>query len=197
MSSFFSMLSRMKYITRWGLMNNKRNENISEHSLEVAMIAHCMATMGNIRLGKNLNADYIAVMGLFHDCTEIITGDMPTPVKYYNEEIKSAYKEIERNAAMELVNLLPDDFKSVYEPLLSESGVDDYEKRLVKAADKISAYIKCIEEMRMGNDEFKKAKESIKQAIDDLCLPEADMFMKEFIPSYSLTLDEQKSYKAN
>ncbi len=195
MSSFFSMLSRMKYITRWGLMNNKRNENISEHSLEVAMIAHCLATLGNVRLNKNLNADHIAVMGLFHDCTEIITGDMPTPVKYYNEKIKCAYKEIEKNAAVELVNLLPEDLQGVYEPLLSEHGGDEYEHRLVKAADKISAYIKCIEEIRMGNDEFKKAKESTADAIEALALPEANIFMEEFIPSYSLTLDEQKACK--
>ncbi|MBQ2152678.1 MAG: 5'-deoxynucleotidase, partial [Clostridia bacterium] len=146
-SSFFSMIFRMKYINRWGLMNNKRTENLSEHSLEVAMIAHCLATIGNVRLQKNLDADHIAVMGLFHDCTEIITGDMPTPVKYYNEEIRRTYKEIEKKAASELVRLLPDDMQSIYEPLLYEQGNTEYEAKLVKAADKISAYIKCIEEV--------------------------------------------------
>ena len=192
MSSFFSMIFRMKYITRWGLMNNKRSENLSEHSLEVAMIAHCLATIGNKRLSKDLDADHIAVMGLFHDCTEIITGDMPTPVKYYNEEIRRTYKEIERTAAKELVKLLPEDMKDIYEPLLNERGNTEYEARLVKAADKICAYIKCIDEIRMGNDEFNKARSSAAKAIAALQLPEADIFMEEFAPSYALTLDEQK-----
>ncbi len=191
-SSFFSMIFRMKYINRWGLMNNKRTENLSEHSLEVAMIAHCLATIGNVRLQKNLDADHIAVMGLFHDCTEIITGDMPTPVKYYNEEIRRTYKEIEKKAASELVRLLPDDMQSIYEPLLYEQGNTEYEAKLVKAADKISAYIKCIEEVRMGNDEFKKAKDATAKAIAGYNIPEADIFIKEFAQSYALTLDELK-----
>ena len=192
MSSFFSMIFRMKYITRWGLMNNKRSENLSEHSLEVGMIAHCLATIGNKRLGKQLDADHIAVMGMFHDCTEIITGDMPTPVKYFNEEIRRTYKGIERTAAKELVKLLPDDMKDVYEPLLNEQGNCEYETRLVKAADKICAYIKCIDEIRMGNDEFNKARTSAAAAIAALDLDEANIFMEEFAPSYALTLDEQK-----
>lgn len=190
MSSFFSMLSRMKYINRWGLMNCTRSENISEHSLEVAMIAHCLAVLGNKRLGKNLDANKIAVMGMFHDCTEIITGDMPTPIKYYNPKIKKAYKEVEQVAANELLNMLPDDLQEAYRPFFEED--DGYSGRLVKAADKLSAYIKCIEELRMGNDEFKNAMESTKQSIESLKLEEADIFMKEFIPSYKLTLDEQK-----
>lgn len=196
MSSFFSMLSRMKYINRWGLMNNTRSENISEHSLEVAMIAHCLATLGNVRLGKELNADKIAVVGMFHDCTEIITGDMPTPVKYGNDEITKAYKAVEALAGEELLSLLPEDLRGAYQPLLCESsdGIGEYGAKLVKAADKISAYIKCIEELRMGNDEFKSAMESTEKAISQLNLPEADIFMREFIPSYRLTLDEQKSH---
>ena len=120
--TFFAMISRMKYINRWGLMNNKRTENLSEHSLETALIAHALATLGNKRLGKSLDADHIAVMAVFHDCTEIITGDMPTPVKYYNDEIRRSYKEIERIAAKELVSLLPEDLQDVYEPLLNEKG---------------------------------------------------------------------------
>ncbi len=192
MSSFFAMISRMKYINRWGLMNNKRTENLSEHSLEVAMIAHCLATLGNVRLNKTLDADHIAVMGLFHDCTEIITGDMPTPIKYYNEEIRRSYKEIEQIAAYELTELLPEDMKGVYEPLLNEVGNTEYETKLLKAADKIAAYIKCVDEIRMGNDEFLTARDSTEKAIKELRLPEADMFMAEFAPSYGLTVYEQK-----
>ena len=190
MSSFFAMISRMKYINRWGLMNNKRTENLSEHSLEVAMIAHCLATLGNVRLNKTLDADHIAVMGLFHDCTEIITGDMPTPIKYYNEEIRRSYKEIEQIAAYELTELLPEDMKGVYEPLLNEVGNTEYETKLLKAADKIAAYIKCVDEIRMGNDEFLTARDSTEKAIKELRLPEADMFMEEFAPAYGLTLFE-------
>ncbi len=186
------MIFRMKYIDRWQLMNNRRSENLSEHSLEVAMIAHCLATIGNVRLGKSLDADHIAVMGLFHDCTEIITGDMPTPVKYYNEEIRRTYKEIEKQSALELVHLLPKDMQDVYEPLLSEKGNDEYETILVKAADKISAYIKCIDEIRLGNDDFIIAKKSIAKAIADFSIHEADIFMEEFAPSFELTLDELK-----
>ena len=173
-------------------MNNKRTENLSEHSLEVAMIAHCLATLGNVRLNKTLDADHIAVMGLFHDCTEIITGDMPTPIKYYNEEIRRSYKEIEQIAAYELTELLPEDMKGVYEPLLNEVGNTEYETKLLKAADKIAAYIKCVDEIRMGNDEFLTARDSTEKAIKELRLPEADMFMAEFAPSYGLTVYEQK-----
>ena len=190
--TFFAMISRMKYINRWGLMNNKRTENLSEHSLETALIAHALATLGNKRLGKSLDADHIAVMAVFHDCTEIITGDMPTPVKYYNDEIRRSYKEIERIAAKELVSLLPEDLQDVYEPLLNEKGNTEYETRLVKAADKIAAYVKCIDEIRLGNDEFVKAKEASEKAIKAMNLPEADIFMKEFAPAYGLTLYEIK-----
>lgn len=190
--TFFAMISRMKYINRWGLMNNKRTENLSEHSLETAVIAHALATLGNIRLGKSLDADHIAVIAIFHDCTEIITGDMPTPVKYYNDEIRRSYKEIERIAAKELVSLLPDDIQNVYEPLLNEKGNTEYETKLVKAADKIAAYVKCIDEIRLGNDEFVKAKEASEKAIKAMNLPEADIFMEEFAPAYGLTLYEIK-----
>ena len=193
MSSFFSMIFRMKYINRWQLMNNRRSENLSEHSLEVAMIAHCLAVIGNTRLGKKLDEDHIAVLGLFHDCTEIITGDMPTPVKYYNEEIRKTYKEIENKAADELVRLLPREMRDIYVPLLTEKGSNEYETKLVKAADKISAYIKCIDEIRSGSDDFLIARESTKKAISEYGLPEADIFMEEFVPSFALTLDELKS----
>ena len=190
--TFFATMWRMKYIERWALMRSSRNESLSEHSLDVAMIAHALCTIGNERLHKNLNAERAVLIALYHDAAEIITGDMPTPVKYYNEEIRRTYKEIERTAAKELVKLLPDDMKDVYEPLLNEKGNTEYEAKLVKAADKICAYIKCIDEIRMGNDEFNKAGTSAANAIAALRLPEADIFMEEFAPSYALTLDEQK-----
>ena len=190
MSKFFAMISRMKYINRWGLMNNKRTENLSEHSLEVAIVAHCLATLGNVRLGKNLDADHISVMALFHDCTEIITGDMPTPIKYYNDDIKNSYKKIEKMAAKELADMLPKDMRSVYEPLLNEVGNNDYERKIMKAADKISAYLKCVDEIRMGNDEFVKAKEKLEKAVKKLEIEEADIFMEEFAPEYGLSLYE-------
>ncbi len=191
-SHFYAMLSRMKHIYRWGLMNNTKNENISEHSLQVAMIAHCLVLIHNKRFGGNLNAERAALLAIFHDSTEIITGDMPTPVKYYNEEIKNVYKEIENTAADRLVSMLPQDLREDFESIIKINSESDIElKPYVKAADKFSALIKCIEELRMGNDEFKKAKETIAQAIDNMNLPEAKVFEEEFLPSFYLSLDEQ------
>ncbi|MBR3537593.1 MAG: 5'-deoxynucleotidase [Eubacterium sp.] len=193
---FFATISRMKYIERWALMRSSRPENLSEHSLEVAMIAHCLAVIGNVRYGRQLDADQAALIGLYHDASEIITGDMPTPVKYYNSEIRGAYREVESVANERLLSLLPDDLKPVYEMILTGCGVrtDDerYLRRLVKAADKISALIKCIEEERSGNQEFGMAKVSTEKAIAKIAqeLPEVDDFVKEFLPSYGKTLDE-------
>ena len=188
MNSFFAMLARMKYIDRWGLMNNTRTENISEHSLETAVLAHALVSIANARLNACLDADRAAVVGLFHDASEIITGDMPTPVKYYNPEIKNAYKAVEKVAQDKLLALLPDDLREGYRPLISGGG--DELEAYVKAADKLSALIKCIEEVRMGNNEFLKAKASIEQALADMELPALDIFMEEFLPAYYLTLDE-------
>ncbi len=188
-SHFYAILSRMKNINRWGLMRNTRNENLSEHSLEVAFIAHSLAIIGNKRLGKNYNQDRIAVCAMFHDTSEIITGDMPTPIKYYNPEIKEAYKKIEAIAEDELISMLPADmqadFKDVYSP-------DKESALLIKAADKLSALIKCIEEVKMGNMEFKDAEKSTRTSIRMLNCPEADIFLKQFIESFYLTLDEQR-----
>ncbi len=185
---YFAMLSRMKHIARWGLMRNVREENLSEHSLETAFIAHALCKINNIRLGGNLNADRAAVLAMFHDTTEIITGDLPTPIKYKNEQIKSVYKEIEASAADKLLELLPEDLKSEYAELYSET---DKELLLIlRAADKLSALIKCIEEGRMGNDEFRIAEKSCKKAIDELNCAEANIFVEEFLDSYRLTLDE-------
>ncbi len=187
---FYAMLSRMKNIYRWGLMRNTKQENLSEHSLETAYIAHALALIHNNCFGGNINAERVAVAAMFHDTSEIITGDMPTPIKYYNSGIKDAYKDIEKQAQKSLTNMLPSYIKTDIEGIYNES--DKTVRVLVRAADKISAYIKCVEELNMGNREFLQAEASIKKAIADMNLPEADKFMEDFIPSYSLSLDEQK-----
>lgn len=188
--SFFAMMARMKYIERWSLMRSTSPENISEHSLEVAMIAHALAIIGNKRLQKNYQAEHIALLGMYHDCTEIITGDMPTPIKYQNPDIQSAYKQIEKAAAFRLLNMLPVDLREEYEAYLIDSKQSSSEKQLLKAADKLSALIKCIEEENAGNQEFRSAKKSITRAIHELNCEEAEIFMQEFLPAYELTLDE-------
>ncbi len=193
MHHFFAMISRMKYINRWGLMRNTRSENLCEHSFETAVIAHALAVLRNTRFGGRVDAERAALLALYHDATEIITGDMPTPVKYYNRELRSAYREVERAAQGRLLAYLPDDMKSVYGPLLGEPLPSDAELLpLVKAADKIAAVIKCVEEKRVGNREFSSAENSLRRAVAGMHLPEADCFLSEFLPSYSLTLDEQK-----
>lgn len=187
---FFAMMSRMKYINRWGLMRNTLKENICEHSLEVAMIAHALGVINNTYFDGNLNADRLAIMGMYHDSTEIITGDMPTPVKYYNPAIRDAYKEVELVARDELLKGLPAGMRDIYRPVLADTEEERELWRYVKAADKLSAYIKCIEEQRMGNSDFEKAGESIRCIIDDMHMPEVDYFVENFIPPYMLTLDE-------
>ena len=192
--NFFATISRMKYIDRWALMRNSRNETLSEHSLEVAMIAHALAVIGNVRYDRNLDENSAALIGLYHDSSEIITGDMPTPVKYYNPEIKEAYKEVEKIAEYKLLQKLPSDLRPAFEKIYKtdNSAEDHYLRRLVKAADKISAYIKCIEEEKAGNTEFKTAKASIGKSLDKLSeeLPEVKDFVDEFLPPYGKTLDE-------
>lgn len=187
---FFAMMARMKYIERWALMRNSIRENISEHSLEVSMIAHALAVIGNKRFDKHLNAEKAALIALYHDSTEIITGDMPTPIKYYNRDIISAFKQIEDNAASTLLQMLPKDLQSEYESIFFAKEDEAYLWKLVKAADKLSAYIKCIEEEKAGNQEFVKAKLSIASSIDKMQLPEVDEFKKDFLSSYEKTLDE-------
>lgn len=188
-SHFYAMLSRMKNIYRWGLMRNTRQENLSEHSLEVAYIAHALAVIKNRRLGGNVDANAVAVAAMFHDTSEIIIGDMPTPVKYYNADIKSVYKNIEGIANERLLNLLPEDLRGDYAPLYSPDGET---AKIIKAADKISALIKCIEESVGGNREFEAAKKSTLKAIKELKLPEADIFLDEFIDSFYLPIDDMK-----
>ena len=190
-SNFFAMLSRMKYINRWGLMNNTRYENISEHSQQVAVLAHCLVLIHNKRFGGSLDPERAALLAVFHDATEIITGDMPTPVKYANRDIRDIYRDIEDKAADRLTSMLPEDFRGVYSDILKQCGDGDDKLRVfVKAADRFSALIKCIDEMRMGNDEFAKARETIEKSIREMNLPEAEVFEKEFLPAFSLPLDE-------
>lgn len=187
---FYAMLSRMKYINRWGLMRNTREENLSEHSLEVAFIAHALGIINNEVFNGSINADRLAILGMYHDVTEIITGDMPTPVKYYNSEIRTAYKEVEKAAGQEILTGLPENIRKRYNNLLTES---ENEKELwiyVKAADKLSALIKCIEERKMGNTDFFKAEQSTLDSIKNMGIAEADYFIEHFIPAYSMTLDE-------
>ena len=188
--SFGAMLSRMKYIDRWALMRNSTKENISEHSLEVAMISHLLAVIGRVRFGKDLDADKAALIGIYHDSTEIITGDMPTPIKYYNDDMRDTFKEIEDLAAIQLLAMLPDDIREEYEDLFFPQEKDAYLWKLVKAADKISALIKCVEEEKAGNTEFANAKKMTKKSIDAMKMEEVEVFLEEFFPAYLKTLDE-------
>ena len=188
--NFFAMMSRMKYIERWALMKNTAQENVCEHSLEVGMIAHALAVIGNTRFNKELNAEKAALIGMYHDSSEIITGDMPTPVKYYNADIKNAMKEVETVANKKILSMLPEDMQESYKSIFFKTKEDEYLWKLVKGADKISALIKCMEELNTGNVEFRSARVSLEKAIDEMKLEEVDVFMKEFLPAYGNTLDE-------
>ena len=191
--SFFALLSRMKYIDRWALMRNAREENLSEHCLEVAILSHALATIGNLRLKKKLSPEKLALRALYHDASEILTGDMPTPVKYGKEALRAAYKEVEKEAEERLLLALPEDMQGAYRELffLAEEENTAYENRLLKAADKLSALIKCREEIRAGNQEFSTALQSTERAIEKLAteLPELRIFMEEFLSAYGKTLD--------
>ena len=191
---FFAMLDRMQYIARWGLMRNSRTENIKEHSFDVAVIAQCLALLYNRNRGATVLDPYqVAAYGLYHDCTEILTGDLPTPIKYRNKEITKAYKEVESEAARTLVSLLPEELRDEYLDLLDPSyGGEHGEemKKLVKAADKIAAYVKCIREKSSGSLEFISAQETLEESIRKMELPEADEFMDKFVPPFGFTLDQ-------
>ena len=189
--NFYAMLSRMKYINRWGLMRNTISENIAEHSLDVAIIAHGLATIGNVYFGKNINSDRVAVLAMFHDATEIITGDLPTPIKYFAPEIKKAYKDVEAFAGKQILSTMPKEMESKYYDILMPNSEEKEVWKYVKAADKISALIKCVEEIAMGNMDFIQAKKSTKEAVKNMNMEEADYFIENFLPAYSLTLDEQ------
>ena len=190
--SFYAMMSRIKYIHRWGLMKNTRNENLSEHSLEVAMVAHALGVINNKRFDGSINPERLAVLAMFHDVSEIITGDLPTPVKYDNRTITNAYKELEEQARLSLLKMLPDDIAAEYKSILCENEDELLLWKYVKAADTISALIKCTEELIMGNAEYSKIKQSKLRAIEKIDLPEVKVLMQEMFPAYELTLDEQK-----
>lgn len=191
-SAFFAIISRMKYIDRWALMRNTHSENLSEHSLDTAVIAHALAVIHNKRFGGSVNPERAALLAIFHDVPEVVTGDMPTPVKYFSDEIRSAYAEVEAAAEKRLLALLPDDMRAEYLPLITHAGEDTELLRIVKCADKLSALIKCIEEEKACNREFSAARASTEQAIRDMGLPEGIEFLEKFIPPFALTLDEQK-----
>lgn len=186
--SFFALISRMRYIGRWGLMRNSLPENIQEHSHMVAVIAHCLAVIGRDIYGKNCSPDRCAAAALYHDASEILTGDLPTPIKYHDDAIRNSYKEIEHMACERLLNFLPPELRPSFEPLLIDE--DPVVTQYVKAADKLSAYIKCIEERKAGNNEFISAESQILEMLKENSLPEVKYFMENFIPAFELTLDE-------
>lgn len=190
MSHLFAYLSRMKYIERWGLMHNVHVENIQEHSLQVAMISHALAVIKNRYFDGNVNPDRVAVLAMYHDASEVITGDLPTPIKYFSPRIKEAYKEIEEIANQRLLELVPTEMQEDFVSIFFPEPDDEAHWLLVKAGDKISAYLKCLEERKAGNQEFSRAEQQLRSAIKKLDLPEVTWFVQRFVPSMKLTLDE-------
>jgi len=188
MSHFFAYLYRMKYISRWSLMKNTVSENLKEHSLDVAMVAHCLAVIRNEIYGGNCDPDRIAVEALYHDAAETMTGDLPTPIKYMTPQIRDAYQSIEREAETRILAMLPEELQAAYKPLLSPMDAQD--KILLKAADRICAYIKCRQELKGGNDEYRRAAEQTKLALEGMSLPEVTYFFDTFLPSFELSIDE-------
>ena len=185
---FFAYLSRLKLIRRWSLMRNTVPENDAEHSLQVAMIAHAIAVIARDRYGREVNPEHVLSLAVYHDATEVMTGDLPTPVKYHNDELRGAYHRLEDLSADRLLALLPEDMQPAFTPYMKQSS--GYEHTLVKAADRISACIKCMEEQRAGNREFDYAAENIRRSIAGIDLPEVKDFLKEFLPAFDMTLDE-------
>ncbi|HDL8054858.1 TPA: 5'-deoxynucleotidase [Yersinia enterocolitica] len=190
MSHFFAHLSRLKLINRWPLMRNVRTENVSEHSLQVAFVAHALAIIKNRKFNGNLNADRIALLAMYHDASEVITGDLPTPIKYYNPQIAHEYKKIEKVAQQKLIEMLPEELQHDFRCLLDEHYYNEEEKALVKQADALCAYLKCLEELSAGNNEFIQAKARLEKTLAMRQSPEMDYFMEVFVPSFSLSLDE-------
>lgn len=189
---FFAYISRMRYISRWGLMRNTMPENIQEHSHMVAVLAHGLALIRREVFGEEIDPGAVAVAALYHDASEIFTGDLPTPVKYQNPEILEAYKKVEAGAADRLVGMLPEKLGAAYAPIFTSP--DPEITSLIKAADKLAAYVKCLEELKAGNLEFKSAAQQTEAALKALGLPELDYFMEWFLPAFSLTLDELQSH---
>ena len=189
MSKFFAYLNRMKYIKRWSLMRSIREENIMEHSQAVAVIAHALALITNKICGGNVDVNKTVLLAQYHEVGEVITGDLPTPIKYFNPEIKTAYKDLEKTACKRILEMLPEELKGEYEKYVLPDE-NDYEFKLVKGADRLAAYLKCVEELKFGNSEFKKAKGTILKDLKDMKLSEVDYFLKCFAPAFELTLDE-------
>jgi 5'-deoxynucleotidase len=190
MSHFFAYLSRMKFIRRWGLMHNTYPENVQEHSLRVALVAHALAVIRNRLFAGNVSAERTALLALYHDAGEVLTGDLPAPVKYFNPEIKNAYKEIEAAAASRLLKMIPEGLQADYQRLFFAEEADQEPRDLVKAADKLCAYLKCLEEIGAGNQEFAKAEKTLRASVEELDLPEVRYFLDTFVPSFRLTIDE-------
>lgn len=189
MNHFFAYLDRMKLIRRWGLMRNTLPENDMEHTLQTAYIAHGLAVIGKVRYGRKIDPEHIAMLAMYHDVSEVITGDLPTPVKYKTPDIQVAYRELEDHAKEQLLDMLPGDLRSHFAPYVQPDESSD-EWKIVKSADRISAYLKCLEEEKMGNRDFEKAKATVLQSLQDNPLPEVQDFMREFVPSFSLSMDE-------
>lgn len=188
MYNFFAYISRMKYITRWSLMRNSFSENVQEHSHAVAVLAHALGVIGRDVFGKTCDPNACAAAALFHDASEILTGDLPTPIKYYSPAIREAYRQVEEESSAKLLAMLPEEIRASYEPLLCEE--DDEIRKIVKAADKLSAYIKCVEELHTGNTEFRDAGHETLEAIKAMEMPEVEWFLDHFGDSFGLTLDE-------
>ena len=189
-SHFFAYISRMRFIQRWALMRNTAPENVQEHSHQVAVLAHALAVIRKEKFGGAIDPGAVAVAALYHDASEILTGDMPTPIKYDNPAIQHAYKEVEAVAEKKLLHMLPEELQSVYAPILTPADAEV--EKLVKAADKLSAYIKCVEELKAGNTEFREAAAQTRRALEGGGVPEVDYFLDTFMDSFSLTLDELK-----
>ena len=187
-SHFFPMIARMRYINRWGLMRNTRLENIQEHSHQVAVLAHALAVIQNRRFGGQVDPGAVAVAALYHDASEILTGDMPTPIKYDNPDIQNAYHQVEAVAEQKLLSMLPPDLRPDFTEAVTIP--DPAVRALVKAADKLSAYLKCVEELKAGNTEFRKAKEQTWAALQQNPIPALGYFMEHFLDGFELTLDE-------
>lgn len=189
-SSFYAYLSKLRWIKRWGLKRNAHSENVMEHSWEVAVIAHALALIKNRYFEGTLDANAIATAALYHDASEVITGDLPTPIKYHSTSILNAYKQIEKQAELELLNLLPDTLQADYQPLLIHSQIPEEHNAIIKAADRISAYLKCQAELKAGNQEFEIAARRIEKQIQESHQPEVQFFMQTFAPSCGLALDD-------
>lgn len=189
-SHFFAHLARMNLIQRWPLMRCVSSENISEHSLQVAFVAHALALIKNRKFGGNVNPERIALLGMFHDTSEVLTGDMPTPIKYFNPAIAEEYKKIELAAEKKLLSMLPEEFRDDYGPLLDSEQIDQAEYAIVKQADSLCAYLKCLEELNAGNHEFTQAKKRLEDTLAARTSPEMTYFLETFADSFNLTLDD-------